>query len=222
MEKIEIKSVEEKIIPFEPPLTGVSETTGRRVLINGYLPAYPPQFRYHYADGAAEIMTTGEDIIIDDEQLFAPALKPLKPPQKKPRVFSETFKKKIRWRLLSETAKIKREHDSAIKKFREETRNSSQPKGGNHPADTNDDANATALLHKKTENCDKRLWKIGLALMRLEYNLYGLCKICGGEIPLARLNEIPYADSHVSCKGVGHRGHRSKPPRTYLAPRAAH
>ncbi len=208
----------EEIISFEPPFTGVSGTTGRRLKITGYLSTYPPQFRC--LDGDTEIMTTGEDIMIDDEQLFPPT-KPM-PPKTKVRKLSETFKKKIRERLNQEAKRIKKERELAIGKLKATLRENARSRGGNNPADTNDDA-ASDVLNNRIKNCAKRLWKIGLALVWLEINLYGLYKNCGEEIPLERLNEIPHADTCVNCKGAGHRGHRSNRPRTHtLAPRAAH
>jgi len=204
MEKEKIAEARDRIVPFEPPLSGVAKNSGRPISITGYLPAQPPQFRC--LDGNNEFLSTGEEIIIDEVQLFAPAPEPRAVLKQKGRRLSAFFKEKIKRKLMQEAAHIRAERDSTIYKFREETKNTSQRRGGNHPADLDNDPTAEALFAGKAENSDKRLWKISLALVRLENGLYGICKFCGEEIPLKRLNEIPYADSHAQCKGVGHRG----------------
>ena len=42
---------------------------------------------------------------------------------------------------------------------------------------------------------------IDVALERLEQGLYGICKVCGEEIPAARLHAMPHATACVHCLG---------------------
>jgi DnaK suppressor protein len=37
-------------------------------------------------------------------------------------------------------------------------------------------------------------------LERMRGGKYGLCEICNGKIPLARLNALPYATSCIECQ----------------------
>ncbi len=46
----------------------------------------------------------------------------------------------------------------------------------------------------------RELWRIDEALHRLRDGLYGVCKICGKAIPLARLQAIPYATLCIGCQ----------------------
>jgi len=46
---------------------------------------------------------------------------------------------------------------------------------------------------------DRALDKIEEALQRVEDGTYGVCEECGGRIPKARLNAIPYAIQCVAC-----------------------
>jgi len=40
---------------------------------------------------------------------------------------------------------------------------------------------------------------IDIALKKIENGSYGICDVCGEEIPAARLNAIPYASTCVKC-----------------------
>jgi RNA polymerase-binding protein DksA len=40
---------------------------------------------------------------------------------------------------------------------------------------------------------------INVALQRLEQGVYGLCKVCGRQIPEARLQAMPHATACVDC-----------------------
>ena len=45
--------------------------------------------------------------------------------------------------------------------------------------------------------------EIDLSLRRMETGEYGICGVCGEEIPLARLNAIPWTRRCVTCAGGG-------------------
>lgn len=47
------------------------------------------------------------------------------------------------------------------------------------------------------------LGEIDLSLRRMESGKYGICGVCGEEIPLARLNAIPWTRRCVTCAGGG-------------------
>lgn len=49
----------------------------------------------------------------------------------------------------------------------------------------------------------RTLGEIDLSLRRMETGEYGVCGVCGEEIPLARLNAIPWTRRCVGCAGGG-------------------
>ena len=49
----------------------------------------------------------------------------------------------------------------------------------------------------------RTMGEIDLSLRRIETGEYGVCGVCGEEIPLARLNAIPWTRRCVSCAGGG-------------------
>ena len=63
-----------------------------------------------------------------------------------------------------------------------------------------------ALLHSNDEvlaglgeMTEKDIHEIRLTLNRIENGTYGICVGCGGEIPRARLDVLPFASTCVSC-----------------------
>jgi len=54
-----------------------------------------------------------------------------------------------------------------------------------------------AVLGNKTDVLDA----IDSALLKLAEGTYGICEECGGEIPLGRLQAIPFATRCVECQG---------------------
>ncbi|MFN9370211.1 MAG: TraR/DksA family transcriptional regulator [Planctomycetia bacterium] len=46
----------------------------------------------------------------------------------------------------------------------------------------------------------RELANIENALERMKAGSYGLCEVCGGKIPLARLNALPYATMCIECQ----------------------
>lgn len=59
----------------------------------------------------------------------------------------------------------------------------------------------------------RELAHIENALERMQAGSYGTCEVCGGRIPLARLNALPYATMCIDCQrelersGGGYRDH---------------
>lgn len=49
----------------------------------------------------------------------------------------------------------------------------------------------------------RTMGEIDLSLRRMETGEYGVCGVCGEEIPLARLNAIPWTRRCVGCAGGG-------------------
>jgi DnaK suppressor protein len=49
----------------------------------------------------------------------------------------------------------------------------------------------------------RTLVEIELSLRRMETGEYGICGVCGEEIPIARLNAIPWTRRCVKCAGGG-------------------
>ena len=47
----------------------------------------------------------------------------------------------------------------------------------------------------------RELAQIELALAKFQEGVYGLCEVCMTNIPLARLQALPYATLCISCKG---------------------
>jgi RNA polymerase-binding protein DksA len=48
------------------------------------------------------------------------------------------------------------------------------------------------------------LHKVENALKRIDEGTYGTCESCGSEIPLARLEVLPYATMCVTCAAKRH------------------
>jgi RNA polymerase-binding protein DksA len=65
------------------------------------------------------------------------------------------------------------------------------------------------LLNSLGEADQRRLTMIDRALDRIEQGSYGLCLLCGKEIPEARLEGIPYAALCVECQSAEERKNRN-------------
>jgi len=52
----------------------------------------------------------------------------------------------------------------------------------------------------------RELANIDRALTLIKRGSYGLCEICNGKIPLARLNALPYATSCIECQRAAENG----------------
>ena len=62
------------------------------------------------------------------------------------------------------------------------------------------DAVQDEISSKLAEVESRELANIEVALERMRSGKYGLCEICNGKIPLARLNALPYATSCIECQ----------------------
>ena len=62
------------------------------------------------------------------------------------------------------------------------------------------DAVQDEISSKLAEVESRELANIEVALERMRAGKYGLCEICNGKIPLARLNALPYATSCIECQ----------------------
>lgn len=80
------------------------------------------------------------------------------------------------------------------------------------------DAAQDEISSKLAEVESRELSNIEVALERMRSGAYGLCEVCNGKIPLARLSALPYATSCIECQratesatgGVGYGGDWSR------------
>jgi DnaK suppressor protein len=71
----------------------------------------------------------------------------------------------------------------------------------------------------------RELNQIDRALARLKQGMYGICEVCQGKIPVARLNALPYSTTCITCQremegdpGRESRGGHGDGEKTYDAP----
>ena len=62
------------------------------------------------------------------------------------------------------------------------------------------DAVQDEISSKLAEVESRELANIEVALERMRTGTYGVCDICNGKIPLARLNALPYATNCIECQ----------------------
>lgn len=62
------------------------------------------------------------------------------------------------------------------------------------------DSTQDEISSKLAEVESRELANIENALLLMKQGKYGLCEICGGKIPLARLNALPYAVNCIECQ----------------------
>ncbi len=62
--------------------------------------------------------------------------------------------------------------------------------------DTGSDEIATQLAELEA----RELSQIERALARMKQGIYGVCEVCQGKIPVARLNALPYSTTCIECK----------------------
>ncbi len=90
--------------------------------------------------------------------------------------------------------------------------------GGGDVIDAALDAVQDEISSTLAEVESRELASIEVALERMRAGKYGLCEICNGKIPLARLNALPYATSCIECQratesaggGIGYGGDWSR------------
>jgi RNA polymerase-binding protein DksA len=91
--------------------------------------------------------------------------------------------------------------------MREQARNGGQP-----PADEMDVARSLSEVETHAalfDRAQERLSAIDAAIARLGAGVYGICARCGDEIPLARLQVIPFAQYCVDCQNEANTEARS-------------
>ena len=68
------------------------------------------------------------------------------------------------------------------------------------------DAAQDEISSQLAEVESRELAQIESALERIREGNYGLCEICDGKIPLARLNALPYAMTCIDCQRAAETG----------------
>jgi DnaK suppressor protein len=81
---------------------------------------------------------------------------------------------------------------SLLKSLRDQT--------GGDVVDAALDAAQDEISSKLAEVESRELANIEVALERMRSGSYGVCEICNGKIPLARLNALPYVASCIECQ----------------------
>lgn len=109
-----------------------------------------------------------------------------------------SFKK----RLLEEKASLEKEYHD----LEEGNLHASQSDfSGEMPFEEDYAASGTATFERErdlslSENIKDILQKVNEALERIEEGTYGKCVSCGEDIPLERLEALPYASLCIPCK----------------------
>jgi len=78
--------------------------------------------------------------------------------------------------------------------------------GGGDVVDAALDAAQDEISSQLAEVESRELAQIELALVQMRSGTYGQCDICGGKIPLARLNALPYATNCINCQRAAETG----------------
>lgn len=68
------------------------------------------------------------------------------------------------------------------------------------------DAAQDEISSKLAEVESRELVQIDAAIERVREGTYGLCQVCNGKIPLARLNALPYAMTCIECQRAAESG----------------
>ena len=67
-------------------------------------------------------------------------------------------------------------------------------------ADAAFDAGSEDISTQLAELETRELNQIERALTRLKQGTYGICEVCQGKIPVARLNALPYSTTCINCQ----------------------
>ncbi len=111
----------------------------------------------------------------------------------------ERFKK----RLLE----LKAQFSQLVRHVSEEVKTPDESKGySQHQADEGTDDFDRNISLQVTDEEFKVLRQIDRALEKIEENTYGICDITGEEIPIARLEAIPYATMTVKAQEMLEKG----------------
>lgn len=105
-----------------------------------------------------------------------------------------------------------RERNKALAQVREYRRDQAEDATA-PPMDELDSARTLAEVETHAsliEQVENRIKQIDTAFSRLEQGGYGVCEECGSEIPLARLEALPFATRCVGCQKAQSRGRRGE------------
>ena len=61
---------------------------------------------------------------------------------------------------------------------------------------------APSVNGNRLENLEKCLRKINEAIQKVNQDTYGICENCGEQIPLGRLEAVPWTDHCIFCKNL--------------------
>jgi DnaK suppressor protein len=67
-------------------------------------------------------------------------------------------------------------------------------------ADVAFDTGSDEISSQLAELEARELHQIERALMRIKQGTYGICEVCQGKIPVARLNALPYSTTCIECQ----------------------
>lgn len=87
---------------------------------------------------------------------------------------------------------------SLLKQLREQS--------GSDVVDAALDAAQDEISSQLAEVESRELASIEKALESIRQGTYGLCEVCGGKIPMARLNALPYATMCIECQRAAEDG----------------
>jgi len=99
-----------------------------------------------------------------------------------------------RARLLAEIEEYERDGQEALSDV------SGENNYRDHMADQGSATFARELDMTLEDSAREMLAQVDAALARMDSGEYGKCKRCGADIPLARLEAVPYADLCIECK----------------------
>lgn len=79
--------------------------------------------------------------------------------------------------------------------------------GGNHFADDASSLGEQQTISTIGDNFKEQLQLVEDALKRMDEGTYGICQRCGKQIPMERLEALPYAAFCIECKTYLERQH---------------
>ncbi len=101
----------------------------------------------------------------------------------------------------AELEKLRQEMTKMVKEASEEVKNEADAKGySQHQADEGTDDFDRTINLQLTDKEIKTLRQIDRALEKIEEGTYGVCDLSGDEIPIKRLEAIPYATMTVAAQ----------------------
>lgn len=116
----------------------------------------------------------------------------------------EKFVAETKEKLLAQRATIL----SALAEQTEDMKNLVKPIESGDEADVASDVIDRTMLDSLGAQDAQRLKLIDNALERIRTGKYGVCLGCGKEIPIARLEALPYAFMCVACASAAERRNR--------------